>query len=458
MHDHVMPTLSTTATAGRRVLLVDDDANILRNFRFALEDAGFSVSTAGSSAQAHARLNQEVFDIAILDLMIGEESGLELLSQVRAVAPWTRVLMATSQADLSTAVSAMQKGAQDYLLKPCSPEQLIHATERQCRARQLELRVEQLEGQRDSERPELASAHPGMTQILEMARQVASTEASVLILGESGTGKGVLAAAIHEFSERRAAVMGTVNCPSLSAELLESELFGHVRGAFTGAVEHRQGRVQIAEGGTLFLDEIGDFPLALQPKLLRFVQDRVYERVGDPHTRKSNVRIIAATNRNLEMMVKEGRFREDLYYRLNVINFELPPLRERHDDIPRLAERFLLSFAASYRRPARQFDAAAMSALCSYHWPGNIRELRNIIERVSILCPQAVVERHHLPLPGISVEVPGVPRVGAPVSLDVLERAHIEAILSSASSLELAAKTLGVDASTLYRKRKQLGL
>jgi NtrC-family two-component system response regulator AlgB len=450
------------AAGAARILLVDDDSRLLRNFRWALEDAGFQVSSAQDAQQARQRLQHEVFDVCFLDVMLGEDNGLELLPALRSAAPWMRVVMATAEANLQTAVKAMQSGAVDYLVKPCSPEQLVLTARRQAEVRGMERRIEQLQGdlaQHAEPITELGSLDPPTMRIFEMARQVADTDATVLILGESGTGKGVLAQAIHGWSPRRDAAFATVNCPSLSAELLESELFGHVKGAFTGAVEHRQGRVQIADGGTLFLDEIGDFPLALQPKLLRFLQDRQYERVGDPHTRTANLRLVAATNRNLAELVREGRFREDLLYRLNVIELELPPLRERAADVSVLAPRYLQQFAARYRRPAREFSAEALAALLQYGWPGNIRELRNVMERVSILCPQAMVERVHLPLPGLASEAQAaLARVGAEITLEQLERAHIEAVLAQAPTLDAAATTLGVDSSTLYRKRKQYGL
>lgn len=444
-----------------RILLVDDDSRLLRNFRWALEDAGFAVSTAADAQQAVARLQHAVFDVCFLDVMLGEDSGLELLPQLRTAAPWMRVVMATAETGLQTAVQAMQAGAVDYLVKPCTPEQLVLTARRQAQIRSMERRIEQLQGDlaRHAEGDaELGSRDPHTMRIFEMARQVADTDATVLILGESGTGKGVLAQAIHNWSPRREALLATINCPSLSAELLESELFGHVKGAFTGAIEHRQGRVQLADGGTLFLDEIGDFPLALQPKLLRFLQDRQYERVGDPNTRTANLRLIAATNRNLAELVREGRFREDLLYRLNVIELELPPLRARAEDVAVLAPRYLQQFAARYRRPAREFSADAMGALLQYGWPGNIRELRNVMERISILCPQATVERIHLPLPGLESAPVVLAKVGADVTLEQLERAHIEAVLAQAPTLDAAATTLGVDSSTLYRKRKQYGL
>jgi two-component system, NtrC family, response regulator AlgB len=367
-----------------------------------------------------------------------------------------RVVIVTAHSAIDSAVDAMQAGAADYLVKPCSPDQLRLAAAKQLEVRQLSARLEALEGEVRKPSDGIDSHSPAMMAILETARQVAATDANILILGESGTGKGELARAIHGWSRRAKKSCVTINCPSLTAELMESELFGHSRGAFTGASESTLGRVNQADGGTLFLDEIGDFPLTLQPKLLRFIQDKEYERVGDPVTRHADVRILAATNRDLAEMVKEGHFREDLLYRLNVITLNLPPLRERADDILTLADRFLARFVKDYARPARGFSEEALKALLDYQWPGNIRELRNVIERASIICPGEWVELAHL---GMSAPTTNsAPRVGADLSLEELEKAHIAAVLANSETLDQAARTLGIDASTLYRKRKQLGL
>tara|TARA_Y100000588_G_scaffold191080_1_gene205035 strand:- start:1641 stop:2639 length:999 start_codon:yes stop_codon:yes gene_type:complete len=328
---------------------------------------------------------------------------------------------------------------------------------KQLEARQMAARLETLEEEVRQTRVSGDSQSPAMMAVLETARQVAGTDANILILGESGTGKGELARLIHGWSRRAKKECVTINCPSLNAELMESELFGHTKGAFTGASESTLGRVSQADGGTLFLDEIGDFPLTLQPKLLRFIQDKEYERVGDPVTRRADVRILAATNLDLTEMAKEGRFREDLLYRLNVITLTLPPLRERTDDILTLADRFLAGFVKEYARPARGFSEAAQNALLNHGWPGNIRELRNVIERASIICNEERVDVAHLGL-GAEPEDNAAPRVGASLSLDELEKAHIAAVLASSPTLEQAARTLGIDASTLYRKRKQFGL
>ncbi len=443
--------------ASGRILLVDDEAAILRTFRYCLEDEGYTVATANSAAQADSLLQRQVFDLCFLDLRLGEDNGLDVLQQMKVQAPWMRVVIVTAHSAIDTAVDAMQLGAADYLVKPCSPDQLRLAAAKQLEVRQLAARLEALEGEVRQRSNGLGSNSPAMMKVLETARQVADTDANILILGESGTGKGELARAIHGWSRRAKKTCVTINCPSLSAELMESELFGHNRGAFTGATENTLGRVSQADGGTLFLDEIGDFPLILQPKLLRFIQDKEYERVGDPVTRRADVRILAATNLNLEDMVREGRFREDLLYRLNVITLNLPPLRERPEDVLQLAESFLSQFVKSYGRPARAFSADASDALTSYSWPGNVRELRNVIERASIICPQEYVEVSHL---GMSTRSGGnsAPRVGESLSLEQLEKAHIAAVMATSETLDQAARTLGIDASTLYRKRKQYGL
>ena len=439
-----------------RILLVDDEAAILRTFRYCLEDAGYEVAGANSAAQAEALLQQQVFDLCFLDLRLGDDSGLDVLPRMRLQAPWMRVVIITAHSAIDTAVDAIQAGAVGYLVKPCSPQQLRMTAAKQLEVRQLTTRLELLEGEMTRSQANLQSHNPALMQVLETARQVADTDANILILGESGTGKGELSRAIHGWSKRAKKNRVTINCPSLTAELMESELFGHARGAFTGASESTQGRISQADGGSLFLDEIGDFPLPLQPKLLRFIQDKEYERVGDPVTRQANVRIIAATNANLDSMVREGRFREDLLYRLKVITLTLPPLRERSEDILPLAEGFLAYFVKEYARPARAFSPAACSTLQHYNWPGNIRELRNMVERACIVCSDSHIEPGHFGLGEAQGDAPL--KVGAALSLEALEKAHIAALLASSATLDEAALTLGIDVSTLYRKRKQYNL
>ncbi|MFA5940596.1 MAG: sigma-54 dependent transcriptional regulator [Sinimarinibacterium sp.] len=443
-------------SAAGRVLLIDDDMAVLRAFRRALEDAGHQVVVAHTGAEADAAVQRSVFDVCALDVHLGEESGLDLLPQLREAAPWMRVVMVTAANDAAAAIAAIRAGAADYLTKPCPPEELLHAVGQQLATRRLEQRVRSLEGEHDDvigyEPADTAS--PAMRLALELARRVADTEATLLMLGENGTGKTVLARAIHRWSRRCEAVFAPVSCPSLSAELLASELFGHVRGAFTGATDNRQGRVQVAEGGTLFLDEVGDLPLALQPKLLRFLQDQEYERVGEPHTRTADVRLIAATNRNLGEMIAQGKFREDLYYRLNIVSITLPALRDRREDILPIAEHLLLRMARRYDRPARAFSADAVALLNAHSWPGNLRELHNAVERAVIVSDTDAIRPEHLPFGRERPPPASGLRAGDAVSLQALERAHIEAIVSTSPSLEAAARILKIDSSTLYRKRR----
>ncbi len=450
---------------GGRILAIDDDRGLLDAFSICLEGVGYRVSTATSLQDGLRLAAVQPFHVCLLDRNIGYDSGMDALPRLRELAPNMRVIMVTAHSRVDDAVLAIAEGAADYLVKPCSPEQLRIAVARQMDTLRLLDRIERLEREVPAVREHPPSRSPKMAQVLAVARQVARTDANVLLLGESGTGKGVMAAAIHDWSTRAAAPFATINCPSLSAELLESELFGHAKGSFTGATQSTQGRVSNADGGTLFLDEVGDFPLALQPKLLRFIQDKEYERVGDPTRRRADVRIVSATNRDLESMVRDNSFRLDLLYRLNVIALTLPPLRERPEDIEALANGFVQRYARSYHLPAKRLSDAALARMQAYAWPGNVRELQNVIERAVILCADEVVGDEHLSLgaPSASAERPtngahAPILVGAPVSLDTLERRHIEAVLAGSNTLDAAARTLGIDSSTLYRKRKAYGL
>jgi two-component system, NtrC family, response regulator AlgB len=304
---------------------------------------------------------------------------------------------------------------------------------------------------------DFSSDDPAMKSAVEILFKAAPTQAAILLLGESGTGKSALAKAIHDRSEGRDAAFVTVSCPSLSRELLESELFGHVKGAFTGAIRDTWGKVAAAEGGTLFLDEIGELPLEIQPKLLRLLQERQYERVGEHKIRVTNARIIAATNNDLKERVRLGTFREDLYYRLDVISVRVPPLRERGHDLGRLTKSYLDFFTRQLARPRLAFSESATKRLNSYRWPGNLRELRNTIERAVILAPDDLIAERFVPEnPPAALDAKVA--VGSEISLETLEEAHIRSILGRASSLDAAAKTLGIDPATLYRKRKRLNL
>lgn len=449
------PVQKSDSKAAGRILAIDDDSRQLQNFSLALSRHGYSVETADTLAEGLRLAATRPFQVCLLDHNIGYDSGIDALPRLAELAPQMRVVMVTANAGVEDAVRAISLGAADYLVKPCSPEQLRIAVARQIDTRRMLDRIDTLEREVGRTVPsDLTSRNPAMQAAIDMALQVARTDANVLILGESGTGKGVLARAVHRASPRAAAEFVTVNCPSLSAELMESELFGHSKGSFTGAVQNTVGRISHADGGTVFLDEIGDFPLSLQPKLLRFIQDKEYERVGDPATRKADVRIVAATNHDLETMVRENQFRLDLLYRLNVIAITLPPLRERQEDLEDLANGFIRRYAAEYGLPARRLSAPALSKLRTYAWPGNVRELQNMMERAVILARGEEIGADLLSLN--SAQRADV-QPGTLMSLQELERLHIERILAVSESLDAAARTLGIDASTLYRKRKLYG-
>ncbi|MFO0964892.1 MAG: sigma-54 dependent transcriptional regulator [Gemmataceae bacterium] len=442
------------------VLLIDDDPNLRKSLKLALETMNHRVTEAAEGAQAEERLAHGLFDIAFLDLRLGREQGLDVLTALLRLAPGLAVVVMTAYATIETAVEAMRRGAFDYLPKPFTPDQLRMALDRVGKFRRLQTHVEALEEQVRSVVPEadLQTQEPAMQHTLDVAFRAAPTEATILLRGESGTGKGVLARAIHARSDRAGAPFVTVHCPSLSSELLESELFGHVRGAFTGAVQDTFGKVAAAEGGTLFLDEIADLPLALQPKLLRLLQERRYERVGETRTRACDVRILAATNRNLQSAVAAGGFREDLLYRLNVIEVVAPPLRQRRKDILPLAEHLVQFFSRQAGKPVAALTEEARDAILRYPWPGNVRELRNAIERGVILSRSVEVGLADLPAQ-IGAALPaGSMEIGGAITLEALEAEHIRRVLATTATMDQASTILGIDPSTLYRKRKRYGL
>jgi NtrC-family two-component system response regulator AlgB len=438
-----------------RVLVVDDEKNIRRTFSLAFGSMDHEVSAAASGKEAIEELKRANFDVAFLDLKLSQESGLDVLEQIVRVSPQTFVVIITAYASVETAVEAMRRRAFDYLPKPCTPEQIRHVLSNVERTRKLERRVADLESRLVASGPEidLATESPEMRKALDTALKAAQSEATVLLLGETGTGKSVLAREIHRRSHRPDGAFVTVSCPSLSKELLESELFGHVKGAFTGAHQDTMGKVASADGGTLFLDEIGELPWAIQARLLRLLQERDYERVGENIPRHANVRIISATNRDLAKAVAEGAFREDLYYRLNVISLQMPPLRERAADIQRLALVYLNFVASHTGKSVRTFAPAAVEVLRSYSWPGNLRELRNVIERAVILSDHERIEVDDL---SDIVRSTSEVRLGGKFTLEQIEAEHIRRLIASHRTLEEVADILQIDPATLYRKRKRL--
>jgi NtrC-family two-component system response regulator AlgB len=369
--------------------------------------------------------------------------------------PGLSIVVITAHATFDTAVEAVKRGATDYLPKPFTPAQIRLVVDQTREARSLGARVEDLEARLREAVPEveLATTSADLREALDVVLRAAAADVPVLLRGESGTGKGVVARLLHARSPRAGRPFVVVNCPTLSEELLASELFGHARGSFTGAVRDQAGRVEAAEGGSLFLDEIGEIAPGLQAKLLRFLQEKQFERLGDTRTRHADVRVVAATNRNLEADVASGRFREDLFYRLNVVQVTLPPLRERREDILPLARHFLAFFARSAGRPPLAFSPDAEQVLLAHAWPGNVRELRNAVERAVVLSTGTVLGAESLP--SFAPSAPDALRIGDDVSLDEIERAHLEAVVRRAPSLEEAARILGIDASTLWRKRKR---
>ncbi len=444
---------------GLRILIVDDEVNIRKTLSMALELDGHSVMAVSNGADGLTQAALRPFDLVFLDLRLGTTQGMAFIPEFIALNPWIKIVIITAYATVETAVTAMRLGAVDYLPKPFTPAQVHALTSRVLEAKRASAKLRAIGSEsREGSEPgtDLDSASPVMQAALTLARQVAESEAAVLLRGESGTGKSVMARFIHAWSARAGKPFGVISCPSLSQELLESELFGHVRGAFTGALRDYSGRIAAHEGGTLFLDEIGDLPLAVQPKLLRFLQDREYERVGEGLTRKADIRLVAASNLDLEGLVKAGKFREDLFFRLNVVQIELPPLRARREDILLLAQRFLAFYSHRNHRQFQGFTAEAILAIQDHAWPGNLRELRNVVERATIVGRGSEIGPAELGLKQSAVG--GRVQIGDAVSLDRVEEAHIRQVLAAAKSLDEAARTLGIDAATLWRRRKKYGI
>lgn len=437
------------------VLLVDDEPTSREAVSLCVEALGHKPRAVASADEALRVIDSEIHDLALVDLRLGSDSGLELVTSLQEQSPWTKVAVITAHGSIESAIEAMRRGAIDYIEKPVSPHSVQAITRQISTVRRLETNLERLRD--DLERaippPRIRTESRAMREILTMARRAAESEATILLRGESGTGKGVLARAIHDWSARREGPFSVVSTPTLSRELLESELFGHVKGAFTGAVRSRPGRIARTGGGTLLLDEIGTMPVELQPKLLRFLQDRTYERVGSDTTQTADVRMIVATNHDLEAAVEAGEFREDLYFRIRVIEIEVPPLRDRPEDLLPLADSFVDFFGARYGRPGARLTEGARRALMEREWPGNVRELQNAVERAVILSRGSQIGAGSLPP---ADDKPGSTTGETPmITLDEAERRHLKGVLEAAGSGKEAAQILGISTTTLWRRRRK---
>ena len=444
-----------------RVLVVDDEATARSGLEKLLKQEGYAVDVAESGAAALHIFGERPADVVVTDLKMPGMDGLELLAKLHEIDKDLPIIMATAFGDVNSAVSAMRVGAEDYLTKPIDIDALTVAIERALERRDLRVEAENLRRQireRDGEGLQgLVGSSPAMQKVYRTARQVSASRATVLITGESGTGKGELARAVHMLSPRAKQPFVTLHCAALAESLLESELFGHERGSFTGADRRRTGRFEQANGGTLFLDEIGDIPPMTQVKLLRVLQERTFERVGGNEPITTDVRLIAATNRDLAAEVRDGRFREDLYYRLNVVHIEMPPLRVRGSDVLTLANMFLKRFALENHKRIDGFTDKARAKIVSYRWPGNVRELENAIERAVVLCENAVLDEGDLPigsapLPQGAVRIPGA-------TMAEIERYAILATLEATNgSTSKAAEMLDISVRTIQYRLHEYGL
>jgi len=443
----------------KRILLIDDDVNLCKVIGYQLQKNGFEVTSANDGKEGLAHFRRQEFDIVITDIQMPDISGIQVLKEIRRRNRQVIVIIITAHGSIENALEACRLGADDYLTKPFGQEQLLFVIEKAVRLRELQQENTQLRQELVGKYrfDNMVARSSKMEDVLRMAGQVAASDATVLILGESGTGKELVARAVHYNSPRKEKALVTVNCPSIPDNLLESELFGHVKGAFTGAIKDRKGKFELADGGTIFLDEIGDLREDVQAKLLRVLQEHEIERLGDTKTIKVDVRIIAATNKNLEKLVQEGKFREDLYYRLSVVPITIPPLRERKEEIPYLVDFFLNHYAGD-----RKFviEPEALSAFQKYDWPGNVRELENVIERAVVLTTENRIAMESLPA---HFQAPEKKETGSPVKLPqgdfslegVEKQAILEALRRTGGNRSQAARLLKIPRHILlYRLKK----
>jgi two-component system response regulator HydG len=464
MTEESAETSATSATPGQgplrgEVLLVDDERNALKALKALLEAEGFRVRTAENGRAALEQLADAAPDVLVTDLKMPEIDGLELLRRAKAADEDLPVLVVTAFGEVDTAIAAMKAGALHYLQKPVRVEELVVLLEQALAHRGARREVKALRGRLGERlRPSnMVGESPAMQAVWKVVAQVAPTRASVLITGESGTGKELVAQAIHEQSPRRRGAFVKLHCAALAESLLESELFGHEKGSFTGAAGRREGRFKQADGGTLFLDEIGEIPPSIQVKLLRFLQERTFERVGSNETVKVDVRLIAATNRDLADEVQKGRFREDLFYRLNVVSVEMPPLRLRGGDALALAEHFLRRYARENEKPVRGFTPEARARIGEYAWPGNVRELENAVERAVVLCESSHVDAGDLPAV-LASSRPGAVRIPGSTMAEIERHAILATLDAVGGSTTKAARLLGLSVRTIQYRLREYGL
>jgi DNA-binding NtrC family response regulator len=438
------------------ILVVDDEPIVRESLGSWFREDGFKVDLAQSGKEALEKLTADFWDIFLIDIKMPQMDGLELQRKIKEINRDATIIIMTAYASVETAVEAMKQGAYDYIVKPFDPENLQLLIRNAVERKQLVHENIQLKEKIDEmcRFNEIIGKSNAIQRVLEQVNLVSQSNTTVLIRGASGTGKELIARAIHTSSSRRYMPIVVVNCGALSEGVLESELFGHEKGAFTGAQYRRKGKLEMADGGTLFLDEIGDISLKTQVDLLRVLEEKKISRVGGNTQIPVDFRLIAATNRNLEELVADGRFREDLYYRLNVFSITIPPLRDRQEDIPPLAEHFLEKFSQSMNKPVNQFSKEAMELLVAYEWPGNVRELQNAIERAVLICKTQKIQPEDLPFHAIKIaETP------QSKALSAIEREHIKRVLEAThGNISQAARLLEIDRVTLYNKIKRFDL
>ncbi len=446
--------------AGEHILIVDDEPSIRATLRGVLEDEGYRVAVVGSGGDALRLVADEAPDLTILDVWMEGMDGLETLAEIRRLRPDALVVMVSGHGTIETAVKATRLGAYDFVEKPLSLEKTLLTVARALEHARLERENASLRETLEHRTEIIGDSEP-MRRLREQIATAAPSTGRVLIRGENGSGKELVAHAIHARSARRDQAFVEVNCAAIPEELIESELFGHERGAFTGALARRRGKFELADGGTLFLDEIGDMSLKTQAKVLRALEERAFERVGGKDTIRVDVRVLAASNRDLEALIREGRFRDDLYYRLNVIPIEVPPLRARKEDVPRLVDHFVALFCQENGKRPKRVSGEALGYFLAYDWPGNVRELRNMVERLVIMAPGDTIDVADLPAPLRPAAAPAAE--GRPRSLkearDTFEHAYILAELRASEwNMTRTAERLGIERSHLYRKLRAYGI